>query len=142
MPGDEVYELYIDTLTPATISMGRLAEYMADFAELLGHREHVHFEGIRPGSLAVVSRVEPIAQNKVRRRIDEVRYGNGPKAAVRAYQSLDNRLAEDNAIGRVVHRSLKVIEFPGRTRPVEHSLGPNRAGWHAGRRADPDRRAR
>jgi len=37
MPGDKVYELYIDALTPMTISMGRLAEYLADFAELLRH---------------------------------------------------------------------------------------------------------
>ncbi|MEX2264761.1 MAG: hypothetical protein WD696_22595 [Bryobacteraceae bacterium] len=124
MPGDEVYELYIDALTPAAISMARLAEYMADFAELLGHQEHVHFEAVKPGSLALASRVEPIAQNKVRRRMDEVRYGNGPKAAMKAYRSLDNRLAEDNAIGRIVHRSAKVIEFPGRTRVVERSLGP------------------
>jgi hypothetical protein len=124
MPGDEVYELYIDALGPATISMARLAEYMADFAKLLGHREHVHFEGVRRGSLSVASRVEPIAQIKIRRRIDEVRYGNGPKAAIEAYQSLDDRLAEDNAIGCVVHGSAKVIEFRGRTRLVEHSLGP------------------
>jgi len=124
MPDDEVYELYIDALTPATISMARLAAYMAGFAELLGHQEHVHFGAVKPGSLALLSRVEPIAQNKVRRRIEEVRYANGPKAAMRAYQSLDNLLAEDNAVGRIVHRSAKVIEFPGRTRAVERSTGP------------------
>ena len=38
MLGDEVYELHIDALTPETISMARLAEYMADFAELLAIR--------------------------------------------------------------------------------------------------------
>jgi hypothetical protein len=124
MLGDGVYELYIDALTPTTISMARLAEYMADFAELLGHQEYVHFEAVKPGSLCLASRVEPIAQNKVRHRVDEVRYGKGPKAAVKAFQSLDNRLAEDNAVGRIVHRSAKLIEFPGRTRPVEHSIGP------------------
>ncbi len=51
MPGDDVYELYIDALTPATISMSRLAEYMRDFAEMLGHNEHVHFEKLKAGSL-------------------------------------------------------------------------------------------
>jgi hypothetical protein len=124
MPGDDVYELYIDALTPTTISMARLAEYMADFAELLGHQEQVHFEAVKAGSLSLASRVEPVAQNKVRRRLDEVRYGNGPKAAAKAYQSLDNRLAEDNAVGRIVHRAAKVIEFPGRARVREHSTGP------------------
>jgi len=66
MPGDEIYELYIDALTPTTISMASLAEYMADFAELLGHHEHLHFEAVKPGSLSLTSRVEPIARNKVR----------------------------------------------------------------------------
>ncbi len=124
MPGDEVYELYIDALTPTTISMARLAEYMTDFAELLGHQEHVHFEAVRPGSLSLATRIEPIAQNKVRRRVDEVRYGNGPKKAMKAYRSLDSRLAEDNAVGRIVHRSAKIIEFPGRTRVEERTIGP------------------
>jgi hypothetical protein len=124
MPGDEVYELYIDALAPTTISMARLAGYMTDFAELLGHQEHVRFEAVKPGSLALASRVEPVAQNKVRRRVDEVRYGSGPQAAIKAYQSLDNRLAEDNAIGMIMHRAAKVIEFPGRTRVVERSIGP------------------
>jgi hypothetical protein len=50
MSGDEVYELYIDALTPATIPMARLSEYMADFAELLGHEAHVHFERVKPRS--------------------------------------------------------------------------------------------
>jgi hypothetical protein len=104
--------------------MARLAEYMADFAELLGHQEHVHFEGVKPGSLSLASRVEPVAQNKVRRRVDEARYGNGPRAAVKAYQALDDRLAEDNAVGRVLHGSSKVMEFPGRTRLLERTTGP------------------
>lgn len=124
MPGDEVYELYIDALTPTTISMARLAEYMADFAELLGHQEHVHFEAVKPGSLSLASRVELIAEKKVRQRLDQVLYRSGPKPAMKAYQSLDDRLAEDNAVGRIVHRAAKVIEFPGRTRVQERSMGP------------------
>ena len=124
MPGDDVYELYIDALTPATISMSRLAEYMRDFAEMLGHNEHVHFEKLKTGSLTLATRVDPVAQNKVSRRVDEIRYGGGPKPAVRAKQALDDRLAEDNAIGRILHRGSNVIEFAGRTRLVEKNSGP------------------
>lgn len=124
MPGDDVYELYIDAFTPKTISMARLAEYMADFAELLGHHDQVHFDTLREGSLVVASQVEPVAQIRVRRRLDEVRYGNGPKAAMRAYQSIDNRLAEDNAVGKIVHGVAEVISFRGRTQVAERSLGP------------------
>jgi hypothetical protein len=124
MPGDDVYELYIDAFTPATISMARLADYMRDFAEMLGHPEHVHFDKLKAGSLSLATRVDPVAQNKVAHRVEEIRYGGGPKPALRAKQSLDDRLAEDNAIGRVVHRGAKVIEFAGRNRMVEKSTGP------------------
>ncbi len=124
MLGNDLYELHIDAFTPTTISMARLAEYMADFAELLGCQDQVHFERLREGSLVVTSRVEPVAQNKVQRRLDEVRYGNGPKGALRAFQSIDNRLSEDNAVGKLVNRSAELLPFPGRTRVAERSIGP------------------
>ena len=124
MSGDDTYELYIDAFTPASIPMSRLAEYMADFAVLLGHEEHVHFDKLKPGSLALAARADHIAQNKVQRRLDEARYGTGPKAAMDAVRSIDDKLAADNAIGSILHGKAKIIEFPGRTRPVKSSVGP------------------
>ena len=124
MPGEEVYELCIDSFTPETIPMARLAEYMASFAELLGHREYVHLGKLKPGSLSVAARVDEIAQRKVDKRVDEVRYGGGPQPARRALREIDDKLAEDNAVGRMVRGKAKLIEFPGRTRPVEEKLGP------------------
>jgi len=124
MSGEDTYEFYIDAFTPASIPMSRLAEYMAGFAVLLGHEEHVHFDKLKPGSLTVVSRIEPVAQNKVQRRLDEVRFGTGPKAAMDAFRQIDEKLVADNAFGRVVRGKAKVVEFPGRNRPVESSVGP------------------
>lgn len=124
MSGDDTYEFYIDAFTPASIPMSRLAEYMAGFAVLLGTEEHVRFDKLKPGSLAIVSRIEPVAQNKVKRRLDEVRFGTGPKPAMDAFRQLDDKLAADNAVGRVVRGKAKLIEFPGRNRPVEASVGP------------------
>ena len=124
MTGEEVYELYVDSFTPETIPMARLADYMASFAELLGHREHVHFGELKPGSLRVGARVDEIARRKVDKRVDEVRYGGGPQPALKALRDLDDKLAEDNAVGRIVRGKAKLIEFPGRTRHVEEKLGP------------------
>lgn len=73
MPGGEIYELYIDAFTPDSIPMARLAEYMGGFAALLGHREHVHFGKLKPGSLGLAARVDEIVRPKVDRRIDELR---------------------------------------------------------------------
>jgi len=124
MPGEQVYELYIDAFTPETIPMARLADYMASFAELLGYGEHVHFGKLKPGSLSVAARVDEIARRKVDKRVDEVRYGGGPQPAQKALRDLDDKLAEDNAVGRIVRGKTKLIEFPGRTRHVEEKLGP------------------
>jgi hypothetical protein len=124
MSVDDTYEFYIDAFTPASIPMSRLAEYMAGFALLLGHEEHVHFDNLKPGSLTVVSRIEPVAQNKVQRRLDEVRFGTAPKAAMDAFRQIDEKLAADNAVGRVNRGKAKVVEFPGRNRPAESSVGP------------------
>src|ERR1039458_6515123 len=124
MPGEEVYEFYIDSFTRETIPMARLADYMASFAELLGHREHVHFGELKPGSLSVAARVDEIAWRKVDKRVDEVRYGGGPQPAQKALRDLDDKLAEDNAVGRIVRGKTKLIEFAGRTRHVEEKLGP------------------
>ena len=124
MPGEEVYELYINSFTPETIPMARLADYMANFAELLGHREHVHFGSLKPGSLRVAARVDEIAQPKVDKRVDEIRYGGGPQPARNALTEIDRKLAEDNAVGRIIRGTARLIEFPGRTRHVEEKLGP------------------
>lgn len=125
MPGEEgPYELYVDAFRPETIPMCRLAEYMAGFAELLGNGEHVRFDKLKAGSLALAARVNDVAVRKVDRRIDEVRYGVAPQTALKAFREIDNMLAEDHAIGHVRHGRVKLIEFPGRTRPVEERIGP------------------
>jgi hypothetical protein len=120
----ETYELQIDVFTPGSIPMARLAEYMADFAVLLGNEEHVHFLKLKAGSLVVVSCVEAVAQNKVQRRLDEVRYGNAPKPAMDSFRQIDEKLSFDNAAGSIVRGQVKIIEFPGRNRLAAASLGP------------------
>ena len=46
------YMLYIDAYSPETIPMGRLAEYMTAFADLLGHKGEVDLSRFRaaPGT--------------------------------------------------------------------------------------------
>ena len=118
------YEFYIDSFTPDTIPMARLAEYLAGFAELLGHCDHVHFRKLKSGSLRVAARVEEIARRKVDKQIDEVRFGGGPQLARKAYKEIDDNLADDNAVGRISRGHANLIEFPGRTRRVQEKLGP------------------
>ena len=119
------YRLRIDRFTPGTIPMSRLAEYMQQFAALLGHRASVHFRRMEKGSAVLVSEVEPQDEPKVRDRVRETRKHIGPKDAQDASTEIDKLLREDNAIGDVVEPDgSKVIEFPGRLKKQFEVIGP------------------
>jgi hypothetical protein len=118
------YEFRIDAFTPETLPMARLAEYMSDLAELLGNAEKVHFVRLKKGSAVLVHNVEWEAAPKVVERIRAIKQSEGPPEAMKAYNSIDRRLASDNAIGYLVAPSKdKVIEFPGRSRPESDAYG-------------------
>jgi hypothetical protein len=121
------YRLKIDVFSVDSLPMGRLAEYMAEFARLLGEVEHVHFSHLEKGSAVLVSNVDGPALPKVAERLQKVREGRAPKDAMQAFTALDNLLAKDNAVADLIppDRS-NVIEFPGRTRPKPMRYGPFR----------------
>lgn len=118
------YRFKIDAYSPATIPMSRLAAYMADFATLLGETSSVHFVRLDDGSTVVVSRAEREADPKVQSRLDAVRDHQGPEEALEAYSRIDDRLAEDNATGKLeTEEGARILEFPGRERPAQIEYG-------------------
>lgn len=119
------YEFRIDAFTPQTLPMARLAEYMSDLAMLLGNVEKVHFVKLKKGSTVLVHEVEWEAAPKVVERIRAIRQSEAPPDVMKAYGSIDRRLASDNAIGCLIAPPRhKVIEFPGRSRPASSAYGP------------------
>ncbi len=126
MTGKRVeYEFRIDAFTPDTLPMARLAEYMADLAVLLGNVEKVHFVRLKKGSTVLVHAVEWEAAPKVVEQIRAVKQSEAPPEAMKAYRSIDHRLASDNAIGRLIGPTRKkLIEFPGRSRSASAVYGP------------------
>jgi hypothetical protein len=88
-----------DRLTPQTLPMERLAEYMAAFAKLLGEQNNVHFQSIEPSSAILVAVIDTPAQPKIRERVVAVRDGHGPSDARKAFADLDEMLWKDNATG-------------------------------------------
>jgi hypothetical protein len=134
---------YIDAYSPETIPMAKLAEYMTDFAELLGKEHAVHFETVEPGSTQIVSRVEFEDVPKVKARLTEMRNGTAPKELVQLMAQIDNRLANDNAIGRIMfvekehgdselgaRVTSELLAFPGRDRPKALRYGPFNQDGH------------
>lgn len=117
----------IDVYTPETLPMERLAEYMLQFAKLLGEPERVHFIDVERGSAILRARIEEVAVSRVERRLSDVSHGQGDPTALRAFQALDDMLANDNAVGQVLDENgAEVIAFRGRNRPKPLEYGPFR----------------
>ncbi|MDA1312745.1 MAG: hypothetical protein O2968_05360 [Acidobacteria bacterium] len=119
------YRLRIEAFTHENIPMSRLAEYMQQFAALLGHRASVHFSRLEPGSAVIVSEVEPQDDPKVRERVRKTRKHIGPKDAQDAVVIIDEMLRNDNSVGNVIEPDgATVIEFPGRLKKQFEMIGP------------------
>ncbi len=114
----------IDAYTPETMPMARLAEYMAEFAVVLGEAPNVHFVRLEPGSTVLVQSVEEEAMPKVRERVRNVSAGRGPVEAMVAYKRINNRLRQDDGIGVVTEDSgAEIIRFPGREQVESATFG-------------------
>jgi hypothetical protein len=129
MTGDTKFKFYIDAYSPEDMPMAKLAQYMADFAELLGKDHAVHFLTLERGSTTIVSRVEREDVPKVTGRLLEIRSGSASKETLKLVAEIDNRLANDNAIGRILEEgrdgsTAELIAFAGRNRPKPAVYGP------------------
>jgi len=130
MNDDKKLTFYIDAYSPETIPMAKLAEYLTDFAALLGRENAVHFLGLGTGSTKLAARVEFEDVPKVRARLQDIRRGHPPRDAAKLFGQIDDRLANDNATGRIfVHdgegaAEAELLSFPGRDRPRAQSYGP------------------
>jgi len=129
MNDDKRLIFYIDAYSPDTIPMAKLAEYMADFAALLGKDHAVHFSELQSGSTRIAARVEFEDVPKVTTRLNDIRRGNPPKDAAKVFAQIDARLANDNAVGSIFIEDddadhSKLLTFPGRDRPKAQAYGP------------------
>ena len=120
------FRFKIDAYSPETMPMARLAEYMSDLSKMMGSQENVHFVAIEPGSFEIVEDVEFEAIPKVTARLEGIRSRTSPEEAIKAYASMDRRLADDNATGAlyIAGTTAVLIAFPGRDRTVEGNYGP------------------
>jgi hypothetical protein len=116
----------IDAYTPQTIPMARLAEYMADVADLIGERANVHFVEVGPGSVQLVHDVQYEAYPKVEARAASIQNGDAPAEAVKAYRALNKRLAEDNTSATYLTRKTgsAILDFPGVRAPKPIEIKP------------------
>jgi hypothetical protein len=110
------YQFRIDAYSPDTMPMGRLAQYMAELATLLGERSHVHFRRLTKGSTILNAKIDREAAPKVHDRVASVRAGDAPVEPTRAFNAMNRLLRDDNAVGVLRDAAPRgiVVRFPGR----------------------------
>ena len=118
------YRFIIDAFTPQTLPLARLAEYLSDLGELFSCKESVHFIGVDEGSADLLQVVDAKAAVKVDRRLLMLETRSARGALRKAFDDLNDKLYEDNAVGKLVAPSGKVIKFPGRERDLDKTAGP------------------
>jgi hypothetical protein len=121
---ENAFSLKINAYSPATIPMARLAEYMAQFATLLGERDSVHFAGLEQGSTVLAAYVELEAVPKVRQRVRAAYSNSGDPDAHKAIKLINKLLKEDNGDAALLDGSATIIEFPGAHQTETPVFGP------------------
>jgi hypothetical protein len=102
------YALRIRGVTPRTLSMFRLAEYLEEWAQLIGEENRPVFGGIVQGSAVLRASVPFDRKLEARSRIVTAKAGASP-AAARAAERIERLMASDGARGQVEDRNGAVI---------------------------------
>lgn len=110
------------SFTKESLPLRRLAEYLRHIAALLGESEHVHFDRLENGSVAIVQRIDPPAVPKVRERLSRLRGLDVPDDLASPRKELDELLAGDDAKGALFEGKRKLADFEGRDMPKR--IGP------------------
>jgi hypothetical protein len=127
MPKSIEYRFTIDGYTPDTLPTARLAEYLADLADMLGQPSKVHFVKIEDGSAVLINKVEQAAIPEVEKQLTNISKGEAPQTAMRAYRQINDKLKSDNSVGVLAReRGATIIKFPGRETKEAVSYGPFR----------------
>ena len=103
-------------MTPETIPLKRLLEYLRDMATMMGNKASVHLMRMEEGGAMPMFLVEASEVEQITGRIRQAQKGAAPEQANAAYKRFDARLREDNAIAQIVNsmRGAEIIQFPGR----------------------------
>lgn len=115
----------VNSYTPDTLPLSRLAEYMAALSRLFSEPKDVHFESVVPGSAVLKVKIDDPARAKVAARINGLRDDTASKDATKAFADIDSLLRKDGANGELIGDSGAVIlHFPGNSRPEPMEFGP------------------
>lgn len=105
-------KLIIDGYTPNTLPIAKLADYLKNFAALVGTEADIHFEKVGKGSAALVNRVRDDIVMQTRSRIAAAERGEAPPDAIRGLIGLKELYRLDETTGRIKEDRHRLLEFP------------------------------
>jgi hypothetical protein len=119
------YRFEIADMSPMTLSMSRLNDYLPPLIDLFGYEDHIHLIRVDDGSAVPCIVAENHIVKSVQQRLLKVKSGNGIRKTYEAFRDLNDLLAEDrtSAVLRSPYHGL-VIEFPGIKQATETVVGP------------------
>ena len=107
----------IDAYSADTMPLDRLAEYLAELADMLGDAEHLHLLKVETSSTVPVLRVDDEAVERVRQRAIDVQRGIAPVAIMQSYRRINLMLRKDKAKATLFEGNAEIIPFPGNQEP-------------------------
>jgi hypothetical protein len=86
MEARQELRFYMEPYTPETLPLGRLAEYLARLAKVVGDHRAVHLIELQEGSTVFVNRADPEAIPAIYERVAGVKRGDAPRDAMERAQ--------------------------------------------------------
>lgn len=113
------YKFIVKDFTPETMPFGRLIEYYAQIAKMVGQAENMHLIDIREGSHASQFNFKRNHESEVTKRLMCLKDGTAPQNAVNAHDKINEMLSEDATSGEFTDPSgHNIIQFPGNKQKV------------------------
>ncbi len=113
MDVENEFRFRISAYTPTTMPLGRLADYLAELAKILGEEKSVHLVELVEGSTVLVHKIDSEAVPKIRARVASVQGGTAPAEAMRSYRKVNKMLRDDNGAAALLEGVAEILEFPG-----------------------------
>jgi hypothetical protein len=114
----------IDAFTPETLPSAKLAQYLTHLSKLIGSEEKLHFKRIGRGCAILNLWIDEADLANTHGRLKSIGTVDSSPEANKAYDNLNQQLAEDNAVGNLRIGSAKILNFPGRKIGSEQIVGP------------------
>jgi hypothetical protein len=106
--GDWDYALVLKGVTPEKLPMAKLAEYLRDWAALLGEGNAPVFRGISKGSVLLKVKVPDLRRTEARVRLLEAK--SKPDASAASYvEGLNRKMRRDALSGSIITRAGDVV---------------------------------